>query len=70
MVPWTFEYLIKKLFNLWIPLKINDIVDQCSIMNLSIFWLDQQLHGYYIHGKSPFGISDTNADQLKKDLDS
>lgn len=62
MVPGTCEYIVKKLFNICIPLKINDIVDMCSIMNISVFCLDSLCHGYYIHGRSVFGISDTNAD--------
>lgn len=43
-----------------------DFIDLLTNANLSIFILDTSLHGYYIHGQSPSGKSDTNIDELLK----
>jgi meckelin len=52
-----------------IPLKKDDFIDLCCVANTSVFILDQSLHGYYIHGQSPSGKSDTNLDELLRFLD-
>lgn len=55
--------------NIWLPTSIQDFVDLCSISNISIFILDETLHGYYIHGKIPGGTAEINAEELEKALD-
>ena len=40
--------------------KIMNFVDLCSVCNISLFILDKSHHGYYIHGRSPHGITDVN----------
>ena len=45
---------------LWISLPIDDFIDVLSIWNVSIIFMDSLLHGYYIHGQAPGGVSDTS----------
>jgi hypothetical protein len=52
------------LFQLCIPLKKQEFVDLLAVANISVFILDQSLHGYYIHGQSPAGKADCNLDEL------
>ena len=44
-------------------------MDLCSVSNISILIMDQHYHGYYIHGKAPWGRSDLMLSELKKQLD-
>ena len=63
------QFVIIRLFQLWIPLKKTEFLDLCSVANISIFILDEMLHGYYIHGQSPFGKADSNLDELLRFLE-
>ena len=55
------QYFLRRILNLiLIPLKKNEFLDLCSVANISVIILDDKLHGYYIHGQSPFGKADTN----------
>ena len=54
---------------MWIPLKKTEFLDLCSVANISIFILDEMLHGYYIHGQCPFGKADSNLDELLRFLE-
>ena len=60
----SIELVIVKLLQLWIPLKKQEFMDLCSVSNISLFILDDYLHGYYIHGLSPFLKADVNYDEL------
>ena len=54
----------------WFPLKVDEFTDLCSVSNISVFILHDALHGYYVHGKSPYyGLADLNAEDLKRALD-
>lgn len=53
---------------LWISLPIDDFIDVLSICNISVLIMDSLLHGYYIHGQSPGGVSDTSITALKMNL--
>lgn len=48
-------YLIRYILKLCIPFKTEEFVDLCSICNISFLIFDESLHGYYIHGRSPYG---------------
>lgn len=37
------------------PLKHVEFIDLCSISNISVLMFDESCHGYYIHGRSPYG---------------
>ena len=60
----SIELVIVKLLQLWLPLKKQEFMDLCSVSNISVFILDSYLHGYYIHGFSPFLKADVNYDEL------
>ncbi|CAF0912475.1 unnamed protein product [Rotaria sordida] len=49
--------------------KIINFIDLCSVSNISIIILDQIYHGYYIHGRSPHGISDVNIKDIIMNLE-
>ena len=49
--------------------KILNFVDLCAMSNISIFILDQLHHGYYIHGRSPHGITDVNMKDMIMNLE-
>jgi meckelin len=53
-----FVYII--FYQRLIANKILNFIDLCSVSNISIFILDLNHHGYYIHGRSPHGLTDVN----------
>lgn len=44
-------------------------MDLCSVSNISIIIMDQYFHGFYLHGKAPWGRSDLIMSELKEKLD-
>ena len=56
-------------FQICIPLSKQEFIDLCCVSNISVFILDQSLHGYYIHGISPAGKADSNLDELLNALE-
>ena len=40
------------------------MIDLCSVSNISIFILDENYRGYYIHGRSPHGLTDVNIKEI------
>ena len=48
--------------------KIVNFIDLCSVANISVFILDQYTHGYYIHGRSPHGLTDVNMKEVLMNL--
>jgi meckelin len=50
------QYILRNLASLCIsPHRSTEFVDLCSICNISFLFFDETHHGYYIHGRSPFG---------------
>ena len=49
------NYAVVYVLKMCYPLQTTEFVDLCSICNMSILMFDESLHGYYIHGRSPFG---------------
>ncbi|XP_060849332.1 meckelin isoform X2 [Rhopalosiphum padi] len=43
---------------------IQQFVDICSLANISVFILSAEFFGYYIHGRSAHGFSDTDMESL------
>ena len=64
------QYLIKKGVSNWLPMEYQDFTDLCSVCNISIFIFTDLIHGYYLHGLAPSGVTDVNAEMLKHMLDS
>ncbi|XP_068093747.1 meckelin isoform X2 [Hyperolius riggenbachi] len=48
--------------------KIRQFVDLCSMSNISVFILSHKCYGYYIHGRSVHGHSDTNMEEMNTNL--
>jgi hypothetical protein len=63
-------FLFRFLVHCWLPYKETEFVDLCSVANISVFILNEKLHGYYVHGKSIYGKADLNLWQLYQNLDS
>jgi len=58
---------IKKLANL--PADYQNFVDLCAVSNISCLIMDQEFHGYYIHGQAPWSSSDVPLSVLKREMD-
>ena len=48
--------------------KLRNYVDLCSMSNVSVFILEDDQFGYYIHGRSAHGRSDTGLREMAEDL--
>jgi meckelin len=44
--------------------KVSQYVDLLSISNISLLSLDENCHGYYIHGRSVHALADTGMEEL------
>jgi meckelin len=64
----SLQYVVKQLLKQIFPLKHEEFTDLCSICNISVLMFDNSFHGYYIHGRSPYGQSDVGLDILTKSL--
>ncbi|XP_058453629.1 meckelin [Malaya genurostris] len=58
-------YLIQRIYNFiiyerFIENAIQQFIDIASIANISVFILCMESYGFYIHGRSPHGFSDTD----------
>ncbi|CAF0721542.1 unnamed protein product [Adineta steineri] len=62
-----FFYII--FYQRFIENKIMNFIDLCSVSNISVFILDQNRHGYYIHGRSPHGTTDVNMKDMLMNLE-
>jgi len=48
--------------------QIRQFVDLCSISNVSVFILESDLYGYYIHGRSVHGRADTGLREMHENF--
>ncbi|CAD8175227.1 unnamed protein product [Paramecium pentaurelia] len=62
------QLILRKILNIWQPYPYENFVDLCTIANVSIFILDDNLHGYYIHGENPLGFSEGGIPHLQECL--
>jgi meckelin len=62
------QYLLRFALKLCQPLPQTEFVDLCSICNMSLLMFDETLHGYYIHGRSPFGQAEISLEQMRQNL--
>lgn len=58
-------YFLQIIYNFtiherYIKNSIQQFIDICSLANISIFIYQNNSYGYYIHGRSPHGFSDTD----------
>ncbi|KAL2715557.1 meckelin [Vespula squamosa] len=63
------NYLISIIFyERFIKDQMQQFVDLCSIANISVFILEYNYYGFYIHGRSVHGFSDTDLFTLINNL--
>ena len=62
------QFIIRKVMSTHMATPVQNFIDLCSIANVSVMVLDEFLHGYYIHGVSPNGTSETGLDELLENL--
>lgn len=64
----SIQYAVQYIVKGKLPLRTDELTDLCSITNISILIFDESFHGYYIHGRSPYGQAEISAGKLKKAL--
>ncbi|XP_055643217.1 meckelin [Toxorhynchites rutilus septentrionalis] len=65
IIVYTSIYFVQRVYNLLIHERfvengIQQFIDVSSIANISVFILCMESYGFYIHGRSPHGFSDTD----------
>ena len=65
IIQWIFYTFIYERF---IEDKVRQYVDLCSMSNISVFILENEMFGYYIHGRSVHGRADTGMRQMYEDM--
>lgn len=65
LVQWVFHTFIYERF---IEDKVRQYVDLCSMSNISVFILENDMFGYYIHGRSVHGRADTGMREMHENL--
>ena len=63
------QYGLRYLVKFRMPLKVEDMVDLCSVCNISMLMFDNSFHGYYVHGRSPYGQAEVSSEILRKALE-
>ena len=58
------QFFWRKGISTWYPICYEEFPDLCSVANISVFIIDDNLHGYYVHGENPFGFSEGSAEHL------
>lgn len=65
MVQWIFHVVVfERIFSD----PFHNMIDLCSIANISVLALTHPLYGYYIHGKSVHGRADTGIAEMNRCL--
>ena len=64
------QYILEGFNSYFNSLKFQEFMDLCSVSNVSLLIMDQNYHGYYLHGKAPWGRSDLTLSELKEKIDS
>jgi meckelin len=54
------QFLYKKVTYHFGSDPLDTFADLCQLSNISVFILDETLHGYYIHGRSVHPYTDVN----------
>jgi len=59
------ELVLIRIYKLLTTPLILQFTDLCSVANISVLVMTDQIHGYYIHGKAPWKQSDLPLAWLK-----
>ena len=62
---WVFKLVF---FERYIENKLQQLIDLCSIANISIFILEHRMYGYYIHGRSAHGFADVDMQSIYEQM--
>ena len=63
------QYLVYVIFyQRLVENRLVNFIDLCSVSNISVFILQNNQYGYYIHGRSPHGVSDVNMKEMMMQL--
>jgi len=60
------QYILLRISYMVNDPSLTEFTDVCSVANISILILVDNVHGYYIHGKAPWAQSDVPMCWLKK----
>ncbi|EAT42306.1 AAEL006128-PA, partial [Aedes aegypti] len=65
IIVYTIVYVAQRIYNAliyerFVENAIQQFIDVASIANISVFILCMESYGFYIHGRSPHGFSDTD----------
>jgi meckelin len=63
------QYFLTLLVSLKFPPAYVEFVDLCSVANISVIIFNEDLNGWYIHGKSPCGAADVSSERLRLNLE-
>lgn len=64
----TMQYIYQTVIAMFYPPPYVDFYDLCSVANISIIIFNEDLKGYYIHGKNPSGAADVSSERLRLNL--
>jgi len=62
------QLIVRRVASIFFGNEHHDFVDVCSVANVSVFFLDEPFHGYYIHGKAPGGRGDLCHSEIANQL--
>ncbi|KAK3890444.1 hypothetical protein Pcinc_005601 [Petrolisthes cinctipes] len=63
------QWLVAVIFyERYIKNQLQQLIDLCSIANISIFILEHRMYGYYIHGRSAHGFADVNMQSIYEQM--
>lgn len=63
------QWLFKVVFyERYVENKLQQLIDLCSIANISIFILEHKMYGYYIHGRSAHGFADVDMQSIYEQM--
>jgi len=62
------QQIVQRVASIRFGSSLNDFMDVCSIANISVLFLDEPFHGFYIHGKAPSSRGDWGHTDLARVL--
>jgi len=65
----TIQYVVTMVIALKFPPAYVEFVDLCAVANISVIMFNEDLNGWYIHGKSPTGAADVSSERLRLNLE-
>ncbi|KAG0718835.1 Meckelin [Chionoecetes opilio] len=65
MAQWVFKLMF---YERYVENKLQQLIDLCSIANISIFILEHKMYGYYIHGRSAHGFADVDMQSIYEQM--